>query len=103
MLEERMPFEQLLFLFQSGHAAIDETSFFFSDDPEKEEHFIGFLPQQERPYWVGLCDIEGGCDFLSAEDLFSAKVFDGRSLHDRRKNVVLLQIGGLGVDDWMKQ
>ncbi len=97
-----MTFDQLLFLFESKHCAIDETSFFFLDDPEKSEHFIGYLPQYEKPYWIGFCDIENGCDFLTAYDLFHAKVFDGKSLKDRWEDVVLLQIGGINTEDWMK-
>lgn len=27
---------------------------------QKSEHYIGFLPQFEKPYWVGYCDIDEG-------------------------------------------
>ena len=97
-----MAFDQLLFLFQSKHCAIDETAFYFSDDPSETDHFIGYLPQYEKPYWIGLCDMEGGCEFLTAEELFYAKVFDGKSLKDRWDAVVLFQIGGIDVDVWME-
>ena len=39
---------------------IDETCFYFSDDPNEEEHYLGYLPQYDKPYWVGYCDIVGG-------------------------------------------
>ena len=38
---------------------IDETCFYFSDDPNEEEHYLGYLPQYDTPYWVGYCDIVG--------------------------------------------
>ena len=38
---------------------IDETCFYFSDDPNEEEHYLGYLPQYDKPYWVGYCDIVG--------------------------------------------
>lgn len=31
---------------------IDETCFYFSDDPNEEEHYLGYLPQYDKPYWV---------------------------------------------------
>lgn len=97
-----MTFDQLLILFQSKQYAIDETAFYFSDDPEELEHFIGYLPQYEKPYWIGLCDIENGCDFLTAEELFNAKVFDGKSLKDRWEDVILFQIGGVDIEVWLE-
>jgi len=27
---------------------------------QKSEHYIGFLPQFEKPYWGGYCDIDKG-------------------------------------------
>ncbi len=95
-----MTFETLFKLFDEKRINIDETSFYFKDDPQKSEHFIGYLPEYEFPYWVGLCDIEGGCDFMTARELFEAPVFDGRSLKDRWEDVVLLTIGAIDVDEW---
>jgi hypothetical protein len=66
--------------------SIDETCFYFVDDPQKEEHYIGFLPQYEKPYWVGYCDIPDGCEFHTAEELVNAKIFDGQSLIERWRN-----------------
>ena len=48
---------------------IDETCFYFSDDPNEEEHYLGYLPQYDKPYWVGYCDVDGGCEFDTAEEL----------------------------------
>lgn len=98
-----MTFQQLLFLFQNKHPMIDETAFYFSDDPKEEVHYIGYLPQYEEPYWVGYCDIENGCEFLTAEELFTAKIFNGKSIKDRWENVVLSEICGLDIEDWMKR
>ncbi len=97
-----MTFEQLLFLFQNKHGMIDDTCFYFADEPERSEHYIGCKPEYENPYWVGYCDIENGCDFRTAEEMFYAKIFDGKSLKDRWENVVLREIGGLYIEDWME-
>ncbi len=34
------------------------------------------------------------------KELFEAPVFNGKSIKDRWEEVVLLEIGGIGVDDW---
>ena len=64
-----MKYQKLFNLFDRKAINIDETSFYFRDDPCKTEHFIGYTPQYESPYWVGYCDIECGCDFKTAKEL----------------------------------
>ena len=95
-----MNYETLFKLFDEKRVNIDETSFYFKDDPHEIEHFIGCQPQYDLPYWVGYCDIEGGCDFKTAKELFEAPVFDGRSLKDRWEDVVLMTIGAVNIDEW---
>ena len=51
-------------------------------------------------YWVGFCDIEGGCDFKTAKELFEAPIFDGKSIKDRWNEVEIIAIGGINVDEW---
>ncbi len=82
--------------------SIDETCFYFLDDPEKSEHCIGFLPQYKTPYWIGDCDISNGCEYKTAEELVDAKVFDGKSLKERWPSVRILSIFGICLDDWLK-
>ena len=48
---------------------MDETYFYFVDETDKPEHYIGCLSQYDKPYWVGLCDIPDGTEFLTAEEL----------------------------------
>ena len=67
-----MNYKKLFNLFDQKLVNIDETMFVFKDDPHKIEHYIGYLPQYELPYWVGHCDIEGGCEFKTAKELFEA-------------------------------
>ena len=81
---------------------IDETCFYFTDDPNEEEHYLGYLPECKEPYWVGYCDIEGGCEFKSASDLVNAPIFNRKSLRERWDTVVICHIEGCGLDDWMK-
>jgi hypothetical protein len=44
-----MKYETLFKLFDEQHINIDETSFYFKDDPQEIEHFIGYLPQYDLP------------------------------------------------------
>lgn len=94
-----MKYEKLFDLFDKKAININDTSFCFIDDPKRIEHFIGYLPQQEL-YWVGFCDIEGGCDFKTAKELFEAPIFDGKSIKDRWNEVEIIAIGGINVDEW---
>ncbi len=95
-----MKYEKLFNLFDKKAINIDETSFYFRDDPLKTEHFIGFQPQHELPYWVGYCDIEGGCDFKTAKELFEAPIFEGKSIKDRWNEVEIITIGAINIDEW---
>ena len=48
------------------------------------------------------CDIDGGCDFDTAEELVQAKIFNGKSLKDRWSCVVICSIEGLSYEDWLE-
>jgi hypothetical protein len=80
----------------------DETCFYFSDDPKEDEHYIGFLSEYEKPYWVGFCDVENGCEFDTAEELVEAKIFNGKSLKERWPFVRIVNIQGIDLDVWLK-
>ena len=81
---------------------IDETCFTFRDDPDERERYLGYIPNYEDPYWIGLCDVEDGCDFKTAEELVNAPVFDGKSLRDRWSSVIIHSIAGLSFEEWLK-
>ena len=93
-----MKYEELLELFNKGEF-VDETTFYFSDDKDEMDHTIGYLPQFETPYWAGYCDVEGGCDFKTAEELFTAPIYDGKSIKERYNQLILTAIGGLDLED----
>lgn len=88
--------------FEKGDERVDETTFYFRSDPEEVEHYIGYLSQHEKPYWAGYCDIEDGCEFKTAKELFEARIYDKRSIKDRWDELVLINIGGISADDWEK-
>ena len=81
---------------------IDETCFSFCDDPDEKEHYLGFIPHCDEPYWIGYCDVEGGCAFKTAEELVSAPVFEGKCLRERWSGVMINGIGGLSFEEWLK-
>ena len=96
-----MEYKNLFNLFDQKCINIDETCFIFKDDPQEIEHFIGYDPRFKLPYWVGYCDIEGGCEFKTAKELFEAPIFAGKSIKDRWDDIELIAIGGINVDEWV--
>ena len=62
---------------------------------------MGYLPNREiPPYWVGNCDISGGAEYDTAQELMEAAIFDGRSLRDRWPQVRLVSMLGISLDSW---
>jgi hypothetical protein len=94
-------YNELLQLFIIGKN-IDETMFYFDDDEIETEHYIGYLPQYSMPYWAGYCDVENGCEYKTAEELFNAPIYNGRSIKDRWEHLVLVSIEGISIADWLK-
>ncbi|HAJ96614.1 MAG TPA: hypothetical protein DCO72_02610 [Ruminococcus sp.] len=97
-------YEMLLFAFQHDDVfGVDETSFYFDDEGKKRfDHMIGCIRGNEfPPYWVGDCDIQDGCEFDTAEELFQAKIFDGQSIQERWEHLILVNVGGFGAEDWI--
>ena len=84
-------------LFDKGNPGVDETEFYFLSESSAEDYMIGFLPEYDAPYWAGTCDIPGGCEFKTARELFEAKIYGGRSIKDRWDELVIVNIGGIGV------
>jgi len=91
----KISYEDLLYLFEHNKDHVDETVFYFDDDPEEAEHYIGYIPEVKG-------DIEDGCDFKTAKELFEAKVFDGKSIKERWEHVVVFQFGGFGAEDFIE-
>lgn len=81
---------------------MNETSFYFVDEISEPEHYIGCLPQYDKPYWAGLCDIPNGTEFLTADELVNATIYRGKSLKERWDDVRIICMGGIPVDDYMK-
>ena len=81
---------------------INETRFYFADDEREEEHFLGYMPQCEKPYWVGFCDIPNGTAFPTAQELVTARIFQGKSLQERWQNVRIVSIEGVSLKDWLE-
>lgn len=96
-------YEVFLWIFEHDDMfLIDETLFYFDDDMNKEEHYLGCLRQFEKPYWAGYCDIPDGCEFSTAYELLNAPIYNGRSIKDRWENVVFENIGGISTEDWLR-
>ena len=92
-------FETFLYLFENpDRYNVEETNFYFDDDPDETDHMIGYVGGYEKPYWAGVCDIPDGCEFMTAEELLTAKIYSGRSIKDRWEHLVLCNIGGLPAE-----
>jgi len=102
-MNEIITYEQLLYAFEHDDIfSVNDSIIYFTDEEESRGiYFIGCIRQFDKPYWAGLCDIPGGTDFATAEELFTAKIYDGLSIKDRWDKIVVEQIGGLPIDDWM--
>ena len=99
----KISYDDLLYLFEHDRDNVDETAFYFDDDPEEDDHYLGYILEfkgeiVDKPYWIGYCDIDGGCEFKTATELFEAKVFEGKSIKERWEHVILLEIGGYDAD-----
>lgn len=88
--------------FERGDPRVDETVFYLASDPQEVEHYIGYLPEFDEPYWAGYCDVPDGCSYKTAKELFEAKIYDGQSIKARWDELILICIGGINVDDWEK-
>ena len=86
--------------FVSRGVYADETTFFFKSNPDDDTHYIGYLPKYEKPYWAGYCDIPNGADFVTAEEMFTAKIFGGKSIKERWNEIVICEFGGIAISDY---
>lgn len=80
---------------------VDETSFSFEKDNQDFIRYIGYSENDPLPYWVGLCDLPDGKRFPTADELFEAKIYDGKSLKERWDEVTIYSINSLPLDDWL--
>ena len=80
---------------------VDETSFTFEKDNQDLLRYIGYSENDPLPYWAGLCDLPNGRRFQTADELFEAKIYDGKSLKERWGEVTIYSINSLPLDDWL--
>lgn len=94
---------QIDYLIQEFKAGmnVDETSFTFEKDNQDLLRYIGYSENDPLPYWAGLCDLPEGSRFQTADELFEAKIYDGKSLKERWDEVTIYSIYSLPLDDWL--
>lgn len=80
---------------------VDETSFTFEKDNQDLLRYIGYSENDPLPYWAGLCDLPNGRRFQTADELFEAKIYDGKSLKERWDEVTIYSINSFPLDDWL--
>lgn len=66
-----------------------KLSFIFQSDPLSEDHMIGYLPQYDKPYWVGGCDIPDGCEFKTANSIDIRGTKEGMKIRDLDLSVIV--------------
>lgn len=84
-------YEQLLEIFEKKED-IESTKFYFSDDPYKRIHTIGYDSNLEKPYHARYFDEEDIHYFSTANELFNAPVYENESIKDRWKNLIIIRI-----------
>lgn len=94
---------QIDYLIQEFKAGmnVDETSFSFEKDNQDLLRYIGYSDNDPLPYWAGFCDLPNGRRFQTADELFEAKIYDGKSLKERWDEVTIYSINSLPLDDWL--
>lgn len=94
---------QIDYLIQEFKAGmnVDETSFSFEKDNQDLLRYIGYSENEPLPYWAGLCDLPDGGRFQTVDELFEAKIYDGKSLKERWDEVTIYSINSLPLDDWL--
>ena len=94
---------QIDYLIQEFKAGmnVDEASFTFEKDNQDLLHYIGYSENKLLPYWAGLCDLPNGRRFQTADELFEAKIYDGKSLKERWDEVTIYSINSFPLDDWL--
>ena len=80
---------------------VDETSFSFEKDNQDFIRYIGYSENDPLPYWADFCDLPDGRRFQTADELFEAKIYDGKSLKERWDEVTIYSINSLPLDDWL--
>ncbi|MBR1821443.1 MAG: hypothetical protein IJ769_07470 [Clostridia bacterium] len=99
-----IPFDYVLDLFRHN-AGIDETTFSFVNAGADDYHYLGCLPNglhPETPYWAGYCDQPDGFSCATAEDLFNAPIYGGRSLRERWSEVKIHAFGYVPIEEFIK-
>ena len=84
-------YEQLLEIFEKKED-IESTEFYFSDDPYKRIHTIGYDSNLDKPYHAKYFDEEDIHYFSTANELFNAPVYENESIKDRWKNLIIIRI-----------
>ena len=98
----RLDYEFFLNLLKTNGSWLDETHFYFVDDPGQREHWLGCIPKREKPYWLSDCDVPGGAEYDTAEEMAEAPVLNGKSLRERWPQVRVLGTMGLCLEDWQE-
>ena len=99
-----LPFEWVLDIFRHCED-IDETIFNFTSDDPDYERFLGCLTdvRPNKLYWAGYCDLPDGFDAATADELFDAPIYDGKSLKERWGEVNLLAFGWIEPDEYISR
>lgn len=96
-LEKKIPYEIFSQKFSEGKNFF-ENSFYVENSDKYCDCWMGFNKKFSEPYWYGLTpDGKNGYDFKTAEEMFNAKVFDGRSIKDLWRDIYFISINGISA------
>lgn len=80
---------------------VDEIAFAFESDSDETLRLIGISYDVEEPYWVVPSDSPDRKRFKEIDELFKAKIYEGKSLKERWSEVIIYGISGQSLDDWL--
>ncbi len=108
MSANNIPLAYVLDLFRELEEDMDGTAFYFiSEQGTGTNRELGCLPEGPRTggqrFWADNCDLPEGFRCETAEQLFDAPIYGGRSLRERWSEVWLYHIGGLYTNDFFSR
>lgn len=97
-----IPYDYILDVFNRC-AAVDETTFYFTGEEPGAQHYLGRLTQRgDVFYWAGYCDFEDGFERKTANELFHAPYYGGKSLPEQWAAIHFNTIGMLPPEDFIR-
>lgn len=95
-----IPFDYILDVFNRFNEV--EVTFCIIGKESKELYNLGHLQYKDVPYWAGRCDLKNGFERATANALFYAPFYGGKSLSERWSEIHFVTIGMMPPEDFIR-